>query len=96
MKPKIFGKRPILMQRWEGGIRIIHIDGRVEYSSHLLHEGEEFANADGCTSRPTQEAAYKACVEYDKDYSGMGASSKSFAKMSDNSMWAYSAFLGYL
>lgn len=87
MKPKVFGKRPILMQRWEGGIRIIHVDGRVEYSDHLTgREYPPFANADGCTSRPTQKEAYKACLEYDKTYSNMNP----------NDETRYGAFLGYL
>jgi hypothetical protein len=76
------------MQRWEGGLRIIHVDGRVEWASNTE---STFENADGCTSRGTQKSAYQACIEYDRYYSGF--------RKKDNVSWLpmkLGAFLGYL
>ena len=75
--PTVFGKRPILMQRFNGSIRIIYPSGKV-YWTNLL--GDEHDN--GCTTKRTQRAAYKACIEYDGP--------------EESDYKSYSAFLGYL
>lgn len=56
--------RPILMMRYDGGIRIIHPSGRVEWTSYSLEFEDDLA---ACTTRRSQRAALKACVEYDKN-----------------------------
>jgi len=61
----VFGVAPILMQRFDGGIRIIHPNGEVEYATFFDGHEMGLGSAKGCTSRPTQRAAYKACIEYD-------------------------------
>jgi len=88
-KPTHFGRRPILMQRHDGGLRIIYPDGDVLWTpdwwdgSVELRDGsfgeKEIAAKHSCTARDTQEEAYKASVVFDLKASG-----------------PYSAFLGYL
>lgn len=88
--PKTFGRRPILMQRYEGGLRIIYPNGKVGWTLNAVCPCDmpikKFIKNMGtsriaCTARRTQKAAYAAAVEF--DHSG---------SFSDN----YSAFLGYL
>ena len=82
----VFGKRPILMQRFDGGIRIIHVNGKVEWddSRHLLCNFEEHPNGMyACTEGSSQKDAFEKAIEFDKDDSGLNLPN-------------YSKFLGYL
>lgn len=62
-KPKVFGKRPILMQRWDGGIRIIYPDGKVKWAAMYSSEVSRM----GCTNAKTQRQAYQNCLLWDRD-----------------------------
>jgi hypothetical protein len=72
------------MLRWDGGLRIIHPCGRVEWTGYWDADNE--LEVYGCTSRNTQEEAYRACASYDgmrrHDYAGPAKT--------------FSQFLGYL
>jgi hypothetical protein len=59
-KAKVKFGRPILMMRFNGSIRIIYPDGKVEFCMSSAEAFEE-----GCTTRETQKKAYRACVKYD-------------------------------
>jgi hypothetical protein len=95
-KPKIvFGKRPILMQRLCGGIRIIHVNGKVDWDASAAGEIQSMmysSNFDckpgdgtmyACTEGSTQREAYENCKKFDKKWAQKG-----FVN--------YSLFLGYL
>lgn len=83
-QPKQFGRRPILMRRWDGGLRIIYPNGQVEYAN----QDETFESVarhyiPPCTCRPSQRQAFKAARSYDYDCSRYIQTN-------------LSAFLGYL
>ena len=84
-----FGKHPILMQRWDGGLRILYPNGTVEWAPFSDPVRSDFDEAIGCTSRNTQEAAYNACVLYDRCESAYNRKFESGGK-------SLSAVLGYL
>lgn len=83
--PAVFGWRPILMMGYDGRLRIIYPDGRVEYAD-WKRETFEY----GCTTRSTQEEAYRAAVDRDASYAAMGMNPERFGDQN------FSAFLGYL
>ncbi len=65
--PKQFGRRPILMQRYCGGLRIIYPDGRVEFSlAEITFEETKKIYPRACTSSKTQKEAYEAAVVFDR------------------------------
>lgn len=81
--PEEFGKRPILMMRCDGGLRIIHPNGEVEFVFH----DTPFENIciPACTTRRNQKAAYRASVKYDR-----------MQAFFEGDIYSYSQFLGYL
>lgn len=96
--PKVFGKRPILMQRYNGSIRIIYPNGKVSWIPHMedlldrtnMEILETFVNEDGnnarsCIEGSTQEEAYIRCINLDNLYAAV-----------TGEQGVYSAFLGYL
>lgn len=93
--PKIFGKRPILMQRYDGGLRIINTDGKVEYLANYYSNTPGWleistfvvGNTKGCTSATTQEEAYNNCLVWDQEHAWL---------YSNEFTAGYAAFLGYL
>jgi hypothetical protein len=66
--PEIFGKYPILMQRYCGGLRIIYPDGRVEFSLgiHDFETTKVIYPDKACTQKSTQKESYLAAVQFDK------------------------------
>lgn len=99
-KPTEFGKHPILMQRWDGSLRIIMPNGTVNhtdsnrltfYNSDPTHE---LFSAYGCTSRGNQRVAYEACLEYDADCFRLAVEVD--GRLGRQPSINYSAFLGYL
>jgi hypothetical protein len=84
LKPTHFGKRPILMLRACGGLRIIYPDGKVEFTYEMDDTQAVFRY--GCTSSTSQKKAFNECVAYDRRIRGRSA--KGYG--------SHSAFLGYL
>jgi hypothetical protein len=92
-KPKQFGRRPILMSRYDGGIRIIYPSGNVDWEigksrydtgnfSGIYLTTDEAMYA--CTCGDTQEETYNNCLQYDREAAAFN--------WTENQ----SAFLGYL
>jgi hypothetical protein len=79
--PKVFGKRPILMMRFNGSIRIIYPNGKVEWCTGIVDCPEDI-HGPACTDGKSQKEAYLNAVEYDS------------AGTHPDHQW--SAFLGYL
>lgn len=59
--PKVFGKRPILMMRYDGGLRIIYPRGTVQWVSYDGGSWDGYA----CTTSRNQKKAYEKCVRFD-------------------------------